>query len=350
MLLVNRINKQILKKNLMNEPFQRRTISFYRYVPISNPSDFRDCLYKEWSELGCFGRIYIAHEGINAQMSVPEDTLDAFLELLEKHPELTGIQVKYAVEDNGKSFYKLTLKVRPKIVADGLDDDSYDMNKVGTHLAPLDFHKAMDDKDTIVVDMRNHYESEVGKFVNAYCPDADTFKDAIRIVEQAFQSEKDKKVFLYCTGGIRCEKASSYLIHHGFTNVFQLSGGIIEYAQQVKNHNLPSKFVGKNFVFDDRLGETVNSQVISHCHQCGKACDTHTNCANNDCHILFIQCEACREKYEGCCSNDCKNIRLLHPEERLKFKKLRFHKYARSKIFNKISTREINAAGVTQNI
>jgi len=339
MLLLNRINKEILKEKLKNEPFKRRTLSFYRYINILNPADFRDKLFQEWNKLNCFGRVYIAKEGINSQMSVPEHHLAIFLELLAQHPELTNVPIKYAIEDNGKSFYKLTIKVRHKIVADGLDEGSYDLSKVGIHLPPLEFHDAVDIPDTIIVDMRNHYESEIGRFAQAYCPDADTFKHALQLVTDEFKHQKDKKILLYCTGGIRCEKASSYLIHHGFSNVFQLSGGIIEYAQQIKKHDLPSKFVGKNFVFDDRLGESVNGQIISHCHQCGKPADTHTNCANNDCHILFIQCSECMEKYNGCCSEDCKHINSLPVEEKKQFKVLRQSKYARSKIFNKLDHR-----------
>ena len=228
MLLVNRINRQILKENLKNEPFKRLTISFYRYVAIANPSDFRDSLYHNWHRLGCFGRIYIAREGINAQMSVPEHHLNAFFETLAGYPELRDVPIKYAIEDNGKSFFKLTMKVRPKIVADGLDESSYDMAQVGPHLEPLEFHEALDEADTLVIDMRNHYESEIGRFAGAYCPDADTFKDAIHIVANEFGQQKGRKILLYCTGGIRCEKASSFLIRRGFTNVFQLSGGIIE--------------------------------------------------------------------------------------------------------------------------
>jgi len=324
----------------MKEPFRRRTLSFYQYINILDPKSFRDCMYGEWDKLGCFGRIYIASEGINAQMSVPEHNLDAFKQTLAKYSELEHLLLKYAIEDDGKSFYKLTIKVRPKIVADGLDDHLYDMSKVGTHLSPLEFHEALDDQDTMVIDMRNHYESEVGRFHEAYCPDADTFKETIQMVANQYQHQKDRKLLLYCTGGIRCEKASSFLIHQGFSNVFQLSGGIIEYARQIKELNLSSKFIGKNFVFDERLGETIDGQVISRCHQCGELCDTHTNCANNDCHMLFIQCNECREKYNGCCSEDCKNIRSLPPERRTQVKVLYHQKYSRSKIFNKLNYNE----------
>jgi UPF0176 protein len=266
-------------------------------------------------------------------MSIPEHNLEAFLDNLETHEELESIPIKYAVEDDGKSFYKLTIKVRPKIVADGLDDHTYNVTNVGTHLSPGDFHNALSEKDSIVIDMRNHYESEVGHFENAFCPNADTFRDAITMVEEEFSGAKDKKVLLYCTGGIRCEKASAYLKHKGFSDVNQLYGGIIAYANELKQKGIESKFIGKNFVFDQRMGESIDGQVISRCHQCGVLCDTHTNCANDDCHLLFIQCKSCSEKFHACCSDDCKEIIGLPEEKQKEYRVLRHEKYAESKIF-----------------
>jgi UPF0176 protein len=303
--LYNRINKEELKKRLMEEPFQRKTISFYKYFYLENPQEFRDSIFREWFLLNCFGRIYVAREGINAQMSVPEHHFDAFLKTLEKFEILNGIPIKYAIEDDGKSFYKLTIKVRPKLVADGLDDGAYDVTNVGKHLSGLEFHNQIGKENTVLVDMRNYYESEIGRFEGAICPEADTFREELEIVTDLLEDKKDQKILLYCTGGIRCEKASAFLKHKGFEDVNQLHGGILEYARQIKSANLESKFIGKNFVFDERLGESVNGQIISRCHQCGKPCDTHTNCANHGCHILFIQCPDCAEKYSGCCTIDC---------------------------------------------
>jgi UPF0176 protein len=332
-MLENRVNKLILKQRLASEPFTRKTLSFYRYVNIENPKEFRDRLYAEWSALACFGRIYVAREGINAQMSVPEHNLDRFLQILNSITELAGIPIKYALVDNGKSFYKLTIKVRPKIVADGLDHGTYDLSKVGKHLSAIEFHELSGNPETLVIDMRNHYESEIGRFENAVCPDADTFKDAIQLVVRDFNDQKDRKILLYCTGGIRCEKASAYLLHHGFKDVSQLYGGIIEYAQQIKQLGLTSRFIGKNFVFDERLGETIDGQVIAHCHQCGKPSDTHVNCANNDCHLLFIQCSECAAKYENCCSDECRDINKKPLEARRELRLANHRKYAGSKIY-----------------
>jgi len=303
--LYNRINKEELKKRLIEEPFQRKTISFYKYFYLENPQEFRDSVFREWFLLNCFGRIYVAREGINAQMSVPEHHFEAFLKMLEKYEILNDIPLKYAIEDNGKSFYKLTIKVRPKLVADGLDEGEYDVTNVGNHLSGVEFHNQIGKENTVVVDMRNYYESEIGRFEGAICPEADTFREELEIVTDLLEDKKDQKILLYCTGGIRCEKASAYLKHKGFKDVNQLHGGILEYARQIKSANLESKFIGKNFVFDERLGECVNGEIISRCHQCGKPCDTHTNCANHGCHILFIQCTGCAEKHSGCCTPEC---------------------------------------------
>ncbi len=332
-MLHNRINRKELIEKLNVEPFARKTVSFYRYVYIDDPAAYRNEIYRRWEEFNIFGRIYVAHEGINAQMSIPEHHVEAFQKDLMQDERLSNVPLKWAIEDDGKSFYKLTIKVRPKIVADGLNDHAYDVTNVGRHLDPLTFHQLTHDPDVQVVDMRNHYESEVGRFENAFCPDADTFRDAIRIVTEKFKGQEDKKILLYCTGGIRCEKASAYLRHEGFKDVNQLYGGIIAYADEIKQRNLTSRFTGKNFVFDQRLGESIDGKVIARCHQCGNPCDSHTNCANDDCHLLFIQCEMCRETYEGCCSDDCKTINRLPEEEKRALRKARHEKYAQSKIF-----------------
>jgi UPF0176 protein len=319
--LHNRINKDELKKRLQEEPFKRTTISFYRYVIIDDDAGFRDRLYQDWFALNCFGRIYVAREGINAQMSVPAHNLEAFLKNLDSYPELRGIPIKYAVEDDGKSFYKLTIKHRHRILADGLEENSYDVTNVGTHLSALEFHDLAADPANLVIDMRNRYESEIGHFENAFCPDVDTFREEIQLVAEQFADQKDKKVLLYCTGGIRCEKASAYLKHVGFEDVNQLHGGVIEYARQVRKHNLKSRFVGKNFVFDERLGERIDQQVISNCHQCGNPSDNHVNCANDACHLLFIQCADCAGTYSECCSEKCRDFMKLPQEEQLVLRK-----------------------------
>lgn len=304
----------------MEEPFQRTTVSFYRYIRINEPEGLRNDLYKKFDLMSVFGRIYLACEGINAQISVPFHHWDNFTNTLYSYREFENVPLKIAVEDDGKSFYKLIVKVRSKIVADGLPADFFNTSNVGKHLTAAEFNEALK-KGAIVVDMRNHYESEVGHFRGAICPDADTFKQELPMAVDILKEKKDEKILLYCTGGIRCEKASAFLKHHGFKDVNQLYGGIIEYARQVKAENLENFFIGKNFVFDDRLGERITSDIIAECHQCGKPCDTHTNCRNQDCHMLFIQCSECSEKYSGCCSPECSKIVNLPVDEQRKMRK-----------------------------
>ncbi len=295
---------------------QRLTLSFYAYAQISNPTQFRNELFIAWNKLEVLGRIYVANEGINAQLSLPADNFYAFKDSIEVYDFMKGIRLNIAVEQDDHSFLKLTVKVRDKIVADGLVDQTFDVTNIGIHLKAKEFNDLLEDPNTIVVDMRNHYESEIGHFTNAIKPDVDTFRESLPIIEDQLSAHKqDKKLLMYCTGGIRCEKASAYFKHKGFENVYQLEGGIIEYTRQVKAEGLESKFIGKNFVFDHRLGERITDDVVSQCHQCGAPCDVHTNCANEGCHLLFIQCESCKSKMEGCCSDECVSIIHLPEDE-----------------------------------
>ena len=288
---------------------QRLTLSFYAYAKIENPQQFRDNLFIEWNKLDALGRTYVAKEGINAQMSIPAENMERFRETLEAYDFMRGLRLNVAVEHDDHSFLKLTVKVRDKIVADGLNDETFDVTNIGVHLKAKEFNQILEDPNTIVVDFRNHYESEIGHFKGAITPDVETFRESLPIINEQLQNHKeDKNLVMYCTGGIRCEKASAYFKHQGFKNVFQLEGGIINYAKQIKEEGLESKFIGKNFVFDHRLGERITDDIVSQCHQCGKPCDNHTNCENEGCHLLFIQCDECKAVMENCCSTECQEI------------------------------------------
>lgn len=332
--LHNRIDKRVLKEMIEKDPTQRRTVSFYRYVQIDNPDTYRDQLYRDWEAMGCMGRIYLAGEGINAQMNVPIDQWNIFIEHLSADEKLNNVPLKIAVEDDNKSFYKLKIKVRKKIVADGLDDKTFNPRDTGNHLSAVEFNEALEN-GAIVIDMRNHYESEVGHFKGAITPDADTFRQELKMVEGMLEGKEEKKILMYCTGGIRCEKASAYFKHLGFKDVNQLKGGIIEYAHQVEEQGLQNNYVGKNFVFDERLGERISDEVIAHCHQCGEPCDSHTNCDNLECHILFIQCDACKAKYENCCSTECQEVIHLPEEEQRERRKHKQPKKDARNVFKK---------------
>ncbi|MFY7757351.1 MAG: rhodanese-related sulfurtransferase [Flavobacterium stagni] len=301
---------------------QRLTLSFYAYAKIEDPKKFRDDLFLAWNTLDALGRIYVAHEGINAQMSVPAEHFEAFRATLEAYDFMRGIRLNVAVEQDDFSFLKLTIKVRHKIVADGLNDETFDVTNKGVHLNAREFNAILDDPNTIVVDFRNHYESEVGHFKGAITPDVETFRESLPIINEQLKDFKESKnLVMYCTGGIRCEKASAYYKHQGFKNVFQLEGGIINYAKQIKEEGLESKFIGKNFVFDHRLGERITDDIIAQCHQCGNPCDNHTNCVNDGCHLLFIQCDACQSAMENCCSQECLDTIHLPLDEQVKLRK-----------------------------
>ncbi|HEY8398563.1 MAG TPA: rhodanese-related sulfurtransferase [Flavihumibacter sp.] len=334
--LHNRVSQEELKKRLMEETEPRTTISFYHYFFIEDPKAFRDELYLKFDALKVFGRIYVANEGINAQISVPTPNFEAFRETLYSYEPLNGIRLNIAVDDDGKSFWVLKIKVREKIVADGIDDPNFDMRNRGKYVDAATFNKLTEDPETIVVDMRNHYEYEVGHFERAIEVPSDTFRDQLPMAVEMLEKDKDKNIIMYCTGGIRCEKASAYLLHKGFKNVYHLEGGIIHYANKARELGLPIKFKGKNFVFDNRLGERITEDVIARCHQCGEPADDHTNCANEGCHLLFIQCKSCAEKYEGCCSKECQDIIHLPEEEQ---KKLRKGKMKGQNVFNKSRAR-----------
>ncbi|SNR52590.1 oxygen-dependent tRNA uridine(34) hydroxylase TrhO [Lutibacter flavus] len=300
----------------------RLTISFYQYYKIENPQILRNHLFIEWDNLEVLGRTYVSNEGINAQISVPAENLAALKEQLDSISFLKDCRLNIAIEQDNKSFLKLKVKVRDKIVADGLNDDTFDVTNIGIHLDAEGFNKLLEDPNTVCVDMRNHYESEIGHFKTAVTPDVDTFRDSLDIIEEDLKDHKeDKNLLMYCTGGIRCEKASAYYKHKGFKNVFQLEGGIIEYTRQVKEQELENKFIGKNFVFDHRRSERITEDVIANCHQCGEPCDMHVNCANEACHLLFIQCEKCSKKMETCCSIECKEIIQLPFEEQKELRK-----------------------------
>ena len=314
--LYNKKNKEQLLNDLKEETFDRITVSFYKYTHLNNLDQLRDTLYENWAKLKILGRIYIANEGINAQISMPDYNIDIFKDYMSSYEQFKDLKYKIAVQE-GLSFLKLAIKIKNEIVAYKIPANQYNMDKVGNHLNYKQFNKAIDN-GAIIIDMRNYYEGEIGKFKDAIIPDVDRSQDLLPEIKKLLKNHKDDKVLMYCTGGIRCEKASAYLLHHGFKDVNQLDGGIVKYANDVKKHKVQSKFIGKNFVFDHRMAESITNDILSTCHICHNECDTHTNCSNQDCHILFIQCNKCSKKYNGCCSKKCSDFIELPREEQRK--------------------------------
>ena len=331
--LYNKLSKKDRIKLIEKAGEKRFTLSFYKYELIKNLEIFRNFLFVQFNSIDVLGRIYIANEGINAQLSLPAKNIYLLKKILDEISFLKNVRLNIAIEHDNQSFLKLKIKIRDKIVADGLGNDQYDLKNNGIHVNASEFNELLNDKNTIAIDMRNHYESEIGHFEGANLPDVDTFRESLPIINKKYSKHKrDKKILMYCTGGIRCEKASAYLMQNGYENVYQLEGGIIEYTRQVKSQDIQNKFIGKNFVFDNRRSERISQKIISKCHQCGSKCDDHVNCNNEACHLLFIQCEKCRIKYNGCCSADCEEIYQLPVDDQ---KKLRKGKKNSNKIFKK---------------
>ena len=229
--LHNRVSNEMLRARMLAETEPRTTISFYKYFTIDDPQATRDALYQAFTALNVFGRVYLAREGINAQISVPESKVSAFRECLYRFdPALDGLRLNIALDDDGKSFWVLRMKVRERIVADGIDDPEFNPANVGEYLKAAEVNAMLDDPDAVFIDMRNHYEYEVGHFENAMEIPADTFREQLPKAVEMMQEHKDKKIVMYCTGGIRCEKASAWMKHNGFNKVWHIEGGIIEYA------------------------------------------------------------------------------------------------------------------------
>lgn len=302
---------------------KERVVSFYRYVLVDDPAGFREELLRQFTAWQILGRIYIAREGINAQISVPEPYVADFIAFVRRHPLLgEEVLLNWAVEQHGISFQKLKIKLRPRIVADGIDDPEFMFSRKGIYLDAQGFNELTDRSETIVVDMRNHYEYEVGHFERALQVPADTFREQLPLAVEMLKGYEHRPIVMYCTGGIRCEKASAWLLHNGFKEVYHLRGGIIEYVRQVREKGLPNKFHGKNFVFDARMGERVTDEVIGRCYQCGRPSDRQVNCRNDACHMLIIQCEDCARRYEGCCSEACREVIHLPVEQQKLIRRL----------------------------
>ncbi len=319
--LHNRINRKELKQEYAQSNEKRLVISFYRYFKIELPALFRNQLYEALDAMDVKGRIYVANEGINAQISLPDEKFEILQAYLESIPGLFNLRLNIAVESKTNAFFALIIKVKNKIVADGIDDPGFDPSKYGTHLKAKDFNDMISNPKAILVDMRNHYESEVGHFKNAIRPEVTTFRESLPMIAELLADKKNEPIVMYCTGGIRCEKASAYMRYRGFKDVYQLEGGIIKYAHEVHDQGLDNLFIGKNFVFDERLGERISNEIIAHCHQCGTICDEHTNCANDACHILFIQCPVCAAKYDHTCSQKCADFIKLPKEQQIALRK-----------------------------
>ena len=273
-------------------------ISFYRYCPIDNPHKIQEIIRQRCEELHLLGRILIATEGINGAVCGLTEEIEQFKHFVSQFPFLQGLGYR-ELESKEQSYHKLVVRVRREIVR---FDAKVDLTKSGEYLTSRELDKWYDEKrDFVIVDARNEYEYDVGHFKNAIKMPINTFREfpsAVKILEQY----QDKKVVLYCTGGIRCEKASAYLKEQGFPQVFHVQGGIIEYI----NKSSGKHWQGGLFVFDDRLVNETKTTITS-CKICNDICNTYINCHNLDCDELVIMCADCQRKMNSTCSSECKD-------------------------------------------
>lgn len=310
-------------------------LAYYFFNEIPDPHAFIKDHKKYLASKDARGRIYINETGINGQMSIAAEQAEDYVNWLHAFAPLKDMEVK-AHQSYEHAFAKMTIKYRDKLVA---IDESIDFNRTGEHLSPSQWKEVLEekDKDTIVVDVRNRYEWELGHFEGALLPNVQTFREFKEYAEELKKTYNPKtRVLMYCTGGIRCELYSSLLLDKGFDQVYQLEGGVIKYGLEEGSKH----WKGKLFVFDDRLSVPISeepAEVISKCHLCNCDSETYYNCANMDCNELFLSCKECAQKLHGCCSEKCTKeprVRAFVPVENPKpFRKLSFEeKQALNKI------------------
>lgn len=286
-------------------------ILYYNFSPIADPEIFCGGHKKELKRLGLKGRVYIGKEGINGTLGGTPEQIENYRQYLRKIEGFENTEFKTDQHDE-IPFAKLICKVRDELVA--IHMDGLNPQNGGNYLEPEEWRNVMENEDDfVIIDVRNNYESKVGHFEGAMTPDVDNFYDFPQWLDEAEKEiPKDKKVLMYCTGGIRCEKFSVLMKQKGWDDVNQLHGGILRYAKEEGGEH----FKGKCFVFDDRLVVPVNKgdlQPIARCEITGKPADSYINCANMECNKLFVCSEEGAKIMDGCCSEECKQSEYKRP-------------------------------------
>lgn len=285
---------------------------FYKYTSISDTKQLAAWQRELCTKLGVKGRIIIASEGINGTISGTTSATDAYIKEMRTREQFADIDFKKAASNESEPFPRLSIKIRDCIVNLGIKPEQCPLSDGGIHLTPEEAHQFISQRDdnAIILDARNAYESRIGTFKNAITPDIKNFRELPEYIDRNLEQFKDKDVFMYCTGGIRCERASAYLKRKGIArNVYQIEGGIHRYAEQFPD----GYFRGKNYVFDGRISARVTNDVLTQCDRCQEACDTYTNCINALCSKHCIMCETCRAKYANTCSDTC-HTKIVHNE------------------------------------
>ena len=280
-----------------------KVLLFYKYIDFPDPEKFRAEHLRFCEQNDILGRVWISREGINATVSGKSENVEKYKNEIRTYPEFEDVWFK---EDlyHEHAFNKIHVRVKNEIV--NASFGNINLSNTGKRMKPEELLRFYEEgKNFVIIDARNEYESVIGKFKNAVTPKMDTFRDWPAVVEE-LSNYKDKTVITYCTGGIRCEKASALLVEKGFKDVYQLEGGIWNYI-----NNYPDTFwEGSVFVFDERRIVTPNSKEeikhIGECHYCGKPTSYYINCHNQDCDKLLLTCDTCKIENEYCCSDECR--------------------------------------------
>ncbi|SDY52591.1 UPF0176 protein [Thermoactinomyces sp. DSM 45892] len=283
-------------------------ILYYQYVPIESPEQFSKEHLHFCKRIHLKGRILVSYEGINGTVSGTQENIERYMEYMKSHPLFKNIQFKVDVH-NGHAFKKMHVRPRKELVAWNLDPEiDVDPNQLtGKHVSPKEFHQLLQQDDVIIIDGRNDYEYDLGHFRGAIRPDLQTTREFPKWVRENLHEFKDKKILTYCTGGIRCEKLSGFLLKEGFQDVVQLDGGIVTYGKDPEVQG--DLFEGSCYVFDDRISVPINRvhpTTITTCHHCGTKSDQYINCRNTSCDQRHIVCPQCLEEHQGYCSTNCK--------------------------------------------
>ncbi len=279
---------------------------YYKYVFIQYPNALMKWHRELCTQLELTGRIVLAHEGVNATVGGSQEHIEQYKEAVSKHPLFGGIDFKESPGDAGY-FPRMRIVVKNEIVHLGIDPTAVTTHTTGIHLKPSQVHELIQrkPKDLVILDARNEFESKVGKFTDAITPPIQHFRELPAYIDNNLEQFKDKEVLMYCTGGIRCERASAYLNLKGVAKqVYQIEGGIARYIEQYPDGH----FRGKNYVFDGRVTVKVNNDILSSCELCATTCDEYNNCLNASCNKHFICCKQCSIKYGNCCSANCQEL------------------------------------------
>ena len=286
-----------------------QVLLYYCYTPLDNPEQFRDEHHRLCLALDLRGRVIVAAEGLNGTVSGTRESCAAYMAAVKADPRFAALEFKID-EVEAHAFQKLHVRVKSEIVHSSLHHVR-PHEKTGQHLSPEEFRALKDRDDVVVVDVRSDYEYNLGRFKNAVTLDIENFRDFPDRVER-LKEFKDKKILTYCTGGVKCEKASAYLLEQGFENVYQLHGGIIKYGIEAGGED----FDGQCYVFDNRVAvdvNRVNPSVISSCYHCQQPSARLINCANPHCNAHLPLCAACGTTLQGACSEAC----AQHPDKRV---------------------------------